>query len=78
MPANLANHLSPDVLRALGAGRLHAAALEALLPQGDVDLLHLERAEYAGNLVGAAVHVVVFVAATVWLLHWQGQGKGKG
>src|SRR5436189_199807 len=26
MPANLANHLSPDVLRAVGAGRLDAAA----------------------------------------------------
>jgi ABC-type multidrug transport system ATPase subunit len=46
-------------------------ALEALLPKG-------EPAEYVGNLVGVAVHLVVFVAATLGLLHWQGRGKAKG
>jgi ABC transport system ATP-binding/permease protein len=51
-------------------------ALEALLPQGDLDLLRLERAGYVGNLLGVAVHLVVFVAAALWLLRWQGKGKG--
>jgi ABC-type multidrug transport system ATPase subunit len=46
-------------------------ALQALLPQG-------EPGEYVGNLGGVAVHVVVFIAATLWWLHWQGRGKAKG
>jgi ABC-type multidrug transport system ATPase subunit len=46
-------------------------ALQALLPNG-------ASAEYVGSLLAVAVHVVVFVAATLGLLHWQGRGKGKG
>jgi ABC-type multidrug transport system ATPase subunit len=51
-------------------------ALEALLPAADLTLLRLDRAWYGWPLLGVAVHIPMFVTATLFLLWWQGRGKG--
>ena len=53
-------------------------ALEALLPENDLALLQLTRAGYAGQIIMVSAHALVFVAASLMVLWYQGRGRGKG
>jgi ABC-type multidrug transport system permease subunit len=79
----LAGVIAP--LRGLGKGLAEPAitarwgerALEALLPEGDLALLRLDRAEYGWQVAMVAGHVLVFAALTLLALWRQGQIKGN-
>jgi ABC-type multidrug transport system ATPase subunit len=55
-----------------------ARGLESLLPDADLKLLKIDAAEYAGQLIVIAVHGIIFVGLTLFVLWWQGRAKGKG
>jgi ABC-type multidrug transport system ATPase subunit len=52
-------------------------ALEALLPDRDLTLLHRSPAAYGVSLAAVVVHLVLFASATFLLLWLQSRGKGK-
>ncbi len=58
-------------------GLLGGARLEALLPDADLSILRLSRAEYWKQLAVVAGHLLAFAAATVWALWRQGGRKGN-
>jgi ABC-type multidrug transport system permease subunit len=67
--------LGQAVAESVITARWGERALEALLPSADLDLLHLNRAEYRWQVAVMAAHIVLFSSATLLALGWQSRSK---